>query len=63
MTFTGIIDAKTFGADPEDSLDFIISAHVIEHLENPIGSFAIIGSTFVVNENIFVLQKAVLRKA
>jgi hypothetical protein len=33
-----LIDAQTFAGIPDGSLDFIISAHVIEHLENPIGS-------------------------
>lgn len=34
----GKIDAQTFAGIAPNSLDFIISAHVIEHLENPIGS-------------------------
>jgi hypothetical protein len=38
VVFTGFIDAETFGPIAEGSLDFIISAHVIEHLENPICS-------------------------
>jgi SAM-dependent methyltransferase len=32
------IDAQTFAGIDNDSLDFVISAHVIEHLRNPIGS-------------------------
>jgi SAM-dependent methyltransferase len=38
VAYTGPIDAQTFAGIPDASLDFIISAHVIEHLENPIGS-------------------------
>lgn len=32
------IDAQTFGGIADNSLDFVISAHVIEHLRDPIGS-------------------------
>lgn len=32
------IDAETFDGVQEESVDFIISAHVIEHLCNPLGS-------------------------
>ena len=32
------IDAQTFDGIDNDSLDFVISAHVIEHLRDPIGS-------------------------
>lgn len=32
------IDAQTFAGIDNDSLDFVISAHVIEHLRDPIGS-------------------------
>jgi SAM-dependent methyltransferase len=32
------IDAQTFAGLADDSLDFVISAHVIEHLRDPIGS-------------------------
>ena len=32
------IDAQTFAAITNDTLDFVISAHVIEHLRDPIGS-------------------------
>jgi SAM-dependent methyltransferase len=32
------IDAQTFAGVANDSLDFVISAHVIEHLRDPIGS-------------------------
>lgn len=34
------IDAQTFAGINDDSLDFVISAHVIEHLRDPIGSLA-----------------------
>jgi SAM-dependent methyltransferase len=34
----GSIDAQTFAGIADDSLDFVISAHVIEHLRDPIGS-------------------------
>lgn len=34
----GLIDAQTYSEINDDSFDFVISAHVIEHLENPIGS-------------------------
>ncbi len=34
----GTIDAQSFAGINNDSLDFVISAHVIEHLEDPIGS-------------------------
>ena len=34
----GFIDAETFATIKSDSLDFILSAHVIEHLKNPFGS-------------------------
>jgi SAM-dependent methyltransferase len=33
----GSIDAQTFAGIADDSLDFVISAHVIEHLRDPIG--------------------------
>lgn len=32
------IDAQTFSGVPDKSVDFVISAHVIEHLFDPIGS-------------------------
>jgi SAM-dependent methyltransferase len=32
------VDAQTFAGIDDESLDFVISAHVIEHLRNPIGS-------------------------
>jgi SAM-dependent methyltransferase len=35
---TGHIDAQTMAGIVSDSLDFVISAHVIEHLYDPIGS-------------------------
>ncbi len=34
----GILDAQTLAGIANRSVDFVISAHVIEHLENPIGS-------------------------
>lgn len=34
----GFIDAQTFSGVSDNAFDFVISAHVIEHLENPIGS-------------------------
>jgi SAM-dependent methyltransferase len=33
----GKIDAQTFSGISDGAFDFVISAHVIEHLENPIG--------------------------
>lgn len=33
-----VINAQTFAGIADDSLDFVISAHVIEHLRDPIGS-------------------------
>ena len=36
VTVTGRIDAQTLEGIPEDGLDFIISAHVIEHLFDPL---------------------------
>ncbi|MBZ9768446.1 class I SAM-dependent methyltransferase [Mesorhizobium sp. CA6] len=38
ITEGGFIDAETFAGTKLNSLDFIISAHVIEHLANPFGS-------------------------
>jgi SAM-dependent methyltransferase len=38
VSFGEFIDAQTFNGVPDASLDFIISAHVIEHLVNPFGS-------------------------
>lgn len=38
VSFDDEIDAETFAAIPLESIDFIISAHVIEHLYNPFGS-------------------------
>lgn len=38
ITQGGFIDAETFAGTKLESLDFIISAHVIEHLANPFGS-------------------------
>lgn len=34
----GYIDAQTFAGVPDASLDFVISAHVLEHLPDPVGS-------------------------
>jgi SAM-dependent methyltransferase len=34
----GFVDAQTFKGVPSGSLDFVISAHVIEHLADPIGA-------------------------
>lgn len=34
------IDAQTFEGIPSDSVNFVISAHVIEHLLDPIGAIA-----------------------
>lgn len=36
VTVTGYIDAQTLDGIPNNSLDFIISAHVIEHLFDPL---------------------------
>ena len=36
--FDGHLDAQTFEGVPTKSQDFVISAHVIEHLEDPIGA-------------------------
>lgn len=36
--FDGILDGQTFAGVEANSLDFVISAHVIEHLADPIGS-------------------------
>ncbi|MBM2711149.1 methyltransferase domain-containing protein [Mesorhizobium caraganae] len=38
ITEGGFIDAETFAGTRHASLDFVISAHVIEHLANPFGS-------------------------
>nr|WP_246712017.1 methyltransferase domain-containing protein [Phyllobacterium myrsinacearum] len=38
VLYDGEINAETFSIIPLESLDFIISAHVIEHLHNPFGS-------------------------
>lgn len=38
VALDGAIDAQTMRGVPEASLDFAISAHVIEHLHDPIGS-------------------------
>ena len=40
VSIDGAIDAQTYVGIEDDSLDFVISAHVIEHLENPLGSIA-----------------------
>ena len=36
--FDGFLNAQTFAGIPDGSQDFVISAHVIEHLEDPIGA-------------------------
>jgi SAM-dependent methyltransferase len=36
--FDGLLDAQTFADVPDASLDFVISAHVLEHLPDPVGS-------------------------
>ena len=33
-----VLDAQTFNSIPDESSDFLISAHVIEHLRDPLGS-------------------------
>jgi GT2 family glycosyltransferase len=38
ITNDGYVDAQTFAGIHTDRLDFVISSHVIEHLQNPIGS-------------------------
>jgi predicted SAM-dependent methyltransferase len=38
VSIDGAIDAQTYAGIEDNSLDFVISAHVIEHLENPLGS-------------------------
>ena len=38
VRLSGAIDARTMEGVPEDSLDFVISAHVIEHLPDPLGA-------------------------
>jgi SAM-dependent methyltransferase len=38
VSFDGVIDAQTMQGIPLQSLDFVISAHVIEHLYDPLGS-------------------------
>ncbi|MEW9535718.1 methyltransferase domain-containing protein [Agrobacterium radiobacter] len=38
VVLDGVIDAQTMRGIPHDSLDFVISAHVIEHLHDPIGA-------------------------
>ena len=43
-----VIDAQTMDRFPPESLDFVLSGHVIEHLENPIG--AILNTARVVKE-------------
>jgi len=39
-SFEGIIDAQTFAGIPDRSADFVLSAHVLEHLVDPIGGIA-----------------------
>jgi SAM-dependent methyltransferase len=40
VSFSEHIDAQTMAGIPPGSLDFVISAHVIEHLFDPLGSLA-----------------------
>src|SRR5437764_580057 len=55
------IDAQTLAAIADASLDFVISAHVIEHLRDPIG--AIVNAIRVLKRggiHLFVLRKTSL---
>jgi SAM-dependent methyltransferase len=47
------IDAQTFAGMAESSLDFVISAHVIEHLRDPIG--AIVNAVRVLKTGGFLI--------
>src|SRR4051794_14512409 len=38
VSVDGVIDAQTMAGVPQASLDFVISAHVIEHLFDPVGA-------------------------
>jgi len=38
VDFDGRIDAQTFRGVPDESLDFVISGHVLEHLPDPVGA-------------------------
>lgn len=38
VSFDGKLNAQTFEGVPNESLDFILSGHVIEHLPDPIGA-------------------------
>lgn len=38
VALNGYVDAQTMAGVKDSSLDFVISAHVIEHLFNPVGS-------------------------
>jgi SAM-dependent methyltransferase len=38
IVVNGSLNAQTFEGIPSESQDFVVSAHVIEHLEDPIGS-------------------------
>ncbi|MDE2440230.1 MAG: methyltransferase domain-containing protein [Betaproteobacteria bacterium] len=54
VSLNGFIDAQTMAGIPQNSLDFVISAHVIEHLFDPIG--AIINTIRVLkDQGIFLL--------
>ncbi len=54
VVLDGQIDAQTMGGIPKGSLDFVISAHVIEHLHDPIGAIRSTISTLKVG-GIFIL--------
>lgn len=52
--FDGRVNAETFGGIADRSVDFALSCHVIEHLENPVGS--IVGAIRVLKPGgIFIL--------
>jgi SAM-dependent methyltransferase len=38
VSFSGFVDAQTYAGVPAASLDFVIAAHVIEHLFDPVGA-------------------------
>lgn len=54
VVLDGQIDAQTMRGVPKDSLDFVISAHVIEHLHDPIGAIRSTISTLKIG-GIFIL--------
>lgn len=55
VSLTGTIDAQTMAGIPEDSLDFVISAHVIEHLYDPLGAIAASIERLRVNGNFLLV--------